>query len=296
MTPDKSDVLYGTLGLMVIKTLEALGPLHGYRIARRIEQISGNQLALNQGTLYPALLKLEQMGWISSKWGTSESGRRVKIYALTRAGHKQLQTEEAQWQRATSIVERFLKIGGPLMTRLRIFLRRLSALGLPPADGSARSTTKSRAIWPKRQRSTCGGAFPRGGALGRSAQFRWRHADHGGVSGRPVFRVAGRPGARPPPCIPHPPQESGVHDDRGSHAGAGDWRQHRDVQRPECRSAPAPSVSVAGTVGDVVDRGSDAEPSRGQIGALGCRTVAESKSELRGHGHLRCRVHDADGS
>ena len=83
MTPDKSDVLYGTLGLMVIKTLEALGPLHGYRIARRLEQISGNQLALNQGTLYPALLKLEQMGWISSKWGTSESGRRVRIYALT---------------------------------------------------------------------------------------------------------------------------------------------------------------------------------------------------------------------
>ena len=110
MTPDKTDVLYGTLGLMVIKTLEALGPMHGYRLARRIEQISSNQLALNQGTLYPALLKLEQMGWISSKWGTSESGRRVKIYALTRAGRKQLQQEEAQWQRAASIVERFLKI------------------------------------------------------------------------------------------------------------------------------------------------------------------------------------------
>jgi transcriptional regulator len=110
MTPDKSDVLYGTLGLMVIKTLEALGPLHGYRLARRIEQISSNQLALNQGTLYPSLLKLEQMGWISSKWGTSESGRRVKIYALTRAGRKQLQQEEAQWQRAAGIVERFLKI------------------------------------------------------------------------------------------------------------------------------------------------------------------------------------------
>jgi len=110
MTPDKSDVLYGTLGLMVIKTLEAMGPLHGYRIARRIEQISGNQLALNQGTLYPALLKLEQVGWISSKWGKSETGRRVRIYALTRAGRKQLQKEEAQWQRAASIVERFLKI------------------------------------------------------------------------------------------------------------------------------------------------------------------------------------------
>jgi PadR family transcriptional regulator len=110
MTPDKSDVLYGTLGLMIIKTLEAMGPLHGYRIARRIEQISGNQLALNQGTLYPALLKLEEMGWVSSRWGTSESGRRVKIYSLTRAGHKQLHKEEAQWQRATGIVERFLKI------------------------------------------------------------------------------------------------------------------------------------------------------------------------------------------
>lgn len=110
MTPDKSDVLYGTLGLIVIKTLEALGPLHGYRIARRIEQISGNQLSLNQGTLYPALLKLEQMGWISSKWGTSDSGRRVKIYALTRAGHKQLAKEEAQWQRAASIVQGFLNI------------------------------------------------------------------------------------------------------------------------------------------------------------------------------------------
>jgi transcriptional regulator len=110
MTLDKSDVLYGTLGLLVIKTLEALGPLHGYRIARRIEQISGNQLAMNQGTLYPALLKLEEMGWISSKWGTSESGRRVKIYALTRAGRTHLHKEEAQWQRAAGIVERFLKI------------------------------------------------------------------------------------------------------------------------------------------------------------------------------------------
>jgi PadR family transcriptional regulator, regulatory protein PadR len=110
MVPDRSDVLYGTLGLMVLKTLEALGPLHGYRIARRIEQISGNQLALNQGTLYPALLRLEQMGWVSSQWGESESGRRVKIYSLTRSGRKQLRREEAQWQRATGIVARFFNI------------------------------------------------------------------------------------------------------------------------------------------------------------------------------------------
>ena len=114
MAPGKHDVLYGSLGLMILKTLEALGSLHGYRIARRIEQISGDQLALNQGTLYPALIKLEQMGWIASKWVTSESGRRVKEYALTRAGRKQLEAQEAQWQRATSIVDRFFKISEDL--------------------------------------------------------------------------------------------------------------------------------------------------------------------------------------
>ena len=107
---DMRDVLYGTLGLMVLKTLEALGPLHGYRIARRIEQISGNQLTMNQGTLYPALLKLEQAGWISASWGASESGREVKIYSLTRAGRKQLKAEEASWQNASDVVGRFFKI------------------------------------------------------------------------------------------------------------------------------------------------------------------------------------------
>lgn len=105
-----ADVFYGTLGLLVLKTLEALGPLHGYRIARRIEQISGNQLALNQGTLYPALLKLQQAGWITSSWRESESGRRVKVYALTKAGRRQLKAEEASWQHATDIVGRFFKI------------------------------------------------------------------------------------------------------------------------------------------------------------------------------------------
>jgi PadR family transcriptional regulator PadR len=110
MSADKRDVLYGTLGLMVLETLEALGPLHGYRIARRLEQISGNQLALNQGSLYPALLRLEQMGWIAAAWGESESGRRVKVYALTKAGRKQLRAEEAAWQHASGIVARFFKI------------------------------------------------------------------------------------------------------------------------------------------------------------------------------------------
>jgi PadR family transcriptional regulator len=110
MPTAKQDVLYGTLGLIVLKTLEALGPLHGYRIARRVEQISGDQLALNQGTLYPALLKLEQTGWIASAWGESESGRRVKIYRLTKAGRRQLSVEEAAWQQAAGIVGRFFKI------------------------------------------------------------------------------------------------------------------------------------------------------------------------------------------
>ena len=110
MAPDKRDVLYGTLGLMVLKTLEALGPLHGYRLARRIEQISGNQLFLNQGTLYPALLKLEQAGWITGRWSESESGRRVKVYSLTKAGRKQLHAEESAWEHASGIVARFLHI------------------------------------------------------------------------------------------------------------------------------------------------------------------------------------------
>ncbi|HEV2982990.1 MAG TPA: PadR family transcriptional regulator [Vicinamibacterales bacterium] len=103
-------MLYGTLGLMILETLEALGPLHGYRLARRVEQISGNRLALNQGTLYPALAKLEHCGWVASEWGESESGRRVKIYKLTKAGRKQLRAEEDAWQKAAGTVARFFRI------------------------------------------------------------------------------------------------------------------------------------------------------------------------------------------
>jgi len=112
MTPGRGDVVYGSLGLLVLKTLDAVGPMHGYRLARRIEQISGDQLALNQGTLYPALLKLEQMDWVSAKWGESDTGRRVKVYSLTRAGRQQLARQEAQWQRSTGIIARFFKISG----------------------------------------------------------------------------------------------------------------------------------------------------------------------------------------
>jgi PadR family transcriptional regulator PadR len=105
---DKADVWQGTLALMVLKTLESMGPLHGYGIARRIEQTSGNLLTLNYGTLYPALLKLEQEGSIASDWGVSENNRKAKFYRLTRAGRKQLAREAQDWEQTTAILARFL--------------------------------------------------------------------------------------------------------------------------------------------------------------------------------------------
>ncbi len=102
------DVWQGTLALMVLKTLEALGPLHGYGIARRIEQTSGDRIALNYGTLYPALLKLEQEGYVSAEWGLSDNNRKAKFYALTRAGRRQLRREAAQWTETAGILARFL--------------------------------------------------------------------------------------------------------------------------------------------------------------------------------------------
>src|SRR5262245_43067920 len=105
---NKADVWQGTLALMVLKTLESMGPLHGYGIARRIEQTSGDLLAVNYGTLYPALLKLEQEGYIKSEWGTSDNNRKAKYYSLTRAGRKQVQKEEQQWAQTTGIMARFL--------------------------------------------------------------------------------------------------------------------------------------------------------------------------------------------
>jgi PadR family transcriptional regulator PadR len=116
MTPPKSDsptrppsdVPYGTLDLMVLKTLQGMGPLHGYGIARRIEQVARGMLALNQGTIYPALLRLEQKGWITSEWGTSENNRRARFYAITRDGRKQLAAETESWTRTVAMVKRML--------------------------------------------------------------------------------------------------------------------------------------------------------------------------------------------
>ena len=105
---DKADVWQGTLALMVLKTLETIGAMHGYGVARRIEQTSAHHLSVNYGTIYPALLKLEQEGFISSSWGVSENNRRAKYYKLTRAGQKQLQREAREWERTTAIIARFL--------------------------------------------------------------------------------------------------------------------------------------------------------------------------------------------
>lgn len=109
---EKTDVWQGTLALMVLKTLESMGPLHGYGIARRIEQTSGDRLTVNYGTLYPALLKLEQEGCVSSAWGLSDNNRRAKYYSLTRAGRKQLANEAREWEMTTAIVARFLSPSG----------------------------------------------------------------------------------------------------------------------------------------------------------------------------------------
>jgi PadR family transcriptional regulator, regulatory protein PadR len=108
MGEQKSDVLQGTLDLMVLKTLESMGPLHGYGIARRIEQVSGNSLSMNQGTIYPALLRLEQRGWIKSEWGTSETNRRAKFYSLSRTGRKQIEHETENWERIAATMAHFL--------------------------------------------------------------------------------------------------------------------------------------------------------------------------------------------
>ena len=104
-----SEVPYGTLDLLVLKTLESLGPLHGYGIARRIEQVAEGSLALNQGTIYPALLRLEQRGWIGSEWGVSENNRRARFYSITRAGKKQLAAETENWSRTVAMVNRMLE-------------------------------------------------------------------------------------------------------------------------------------------------------------------------------------------
>ena len=109
----KLDLLQGTLDLMVLRTLSTLGPLHGYGIARRIEQVSGDHIILNQGTIYTSLVRLEQGGWIRSKWGVSENNRRARFYTITRAGETQLVVETEYWERLTAVMGRVLASGGP---------------------------------------------------------------------------------------------------------------------------------------------------------------------------------------
>ena len=108
-TSNKTEVPYGALDLVILKTLDTMGGLHGYAIARRIEQVADNLLRLSQGSVYPALIRLEQQGWIRTQWSVSETNRKVKVYALTAAGKRQLKIEVANWERATALVSRFLE-------------------------------------------------------------------------------------------------------------------------------------------------------------------------------------------
>ena len=112
MGESKSDILQGTLDLMVLKTLDAMGPMHGYGIARRIEQISEDALQINQGTIYLCLIRLVQKGWITSSWGTSENNRRARFYAISRTGRRQLAAETANWERIAGVIGRVLLLGG----------------------------------------------------------------------------------------------------------------------------------------------------------------------------------------
>ena len=114
MRDERTDILNGTLALMTLRTIDALGPIHGYGIARRIEQVSQGVLELNQGTLYPMLLNLDQAGWIMSKWGISDTGRKAKFYSITRAGKKQLAAETENWRKISDVVERFADPKGDL--------------------------------------------------------------------------------------------------------------------------------------------------------------------------------------
>ena len=108
MSEPKLDLLQGTLDLMVLQTLQAMGPLHGYGIARRIEQVSGNEVLLNQGTIYASLVRLQQRGWIAARWGTSDNNRKAKFYSITKSGRKQLSTDMSYWQRLTGVIGRVL--------------------------------------------------------------------------------------------------------------------------------------------------------------------------------------------
>ena len=111
--PERADVLQGTLDLMILKTLESLGPLHGYGIARRIEQISDAVLKLNEGTVYAALMRLQHHGWITASWGASENNRKAKFYAITRSGRRQLTRETETWERIAGVIQRLLRTAGP---------------------------------------------------------------------------------------------------------------------------------------------------------------------------------------
>src|SRR5215472_10304990 len=175
MAPD-ADIPYGTLDLMVLKTLDSMGPLHGYGIARRIEQVAQGSLALNQGTIYPALLRLEQKGWIKSESGASENNRRARFYEITRAGKKQLAAETESFQVQGS--------GGSRGADSRDSSVSLSSAGLGPLEAERRGARRrdSRAPRPADLRAFASRPVADGGSRGGAARLRRRRSDEGAVS------------------------------------------------------------------------------------------------------------------
>ena len=150
MAETRSDILQGTLDLMVLQTLDAMGPLHGYGMARRIEQISEDVLQLNQGTIYASLLRLQQRRWISASWGTSDNNRRAKFYAITKAGRKQLAAQAQNWERISTVIMRMLPPGGAVATMptwLAVIVSRIRGAAAWRAGWTTSSTRRSRRTW-----------------------------------------------------------------------------------------------------------------------------------------------------
>ena len=241
--PDKKELLSGTLDLLVLKTLDTMGPLHGYGIARRIEQMSASVMRLSQGSIYPALIRLEQHGWIKTKWGVSETNRKVKFYSLTRAGATQLQVEVASWEQTTALVSP--RAGGQGMS-LRRLAHRLAGAG-PPRSPRSRARRRGAGApgagrtGRPRARAVAGGGPARG-----APRLRRHPADEGSA----IATTAARAGSSTSSAdirygagvaAPRP----GLHAGRGRRAGARHRRQHRDVQPGGRRAVQAAALSRA---------------------------------------------------
>ena len=236
---EKTDVRQGTLALMVLKTLDVLGPLHGYGIARRIEQISGDLLTVNQGTLYPVLLKLEQEGSIASEWGASENNRKARFYRLTRDGRKQLQAETRGWEQTAAIIGRFfaVKARGSEMRALRRFFRRLSSWATTRRDEERLRAEIEEHLDLQTAENVRAGLSPvearRQAVLkfGAVEAMKESYRDQRGLPFLETLVQDTRHALRRLRMAP------AFTDRHGADAGAGHWRDHVDFHAGACRSA-----------------------------------------------------------